>query len=92
MAGGLTNKGILRALPGEHIQLMTSAAFINQGAIAVDGATIFLNGAFNCGIAYFCHTAADTCVNDTDCDAGKCQFDSMAGHWHCGCAMCAPPP
>jgi hypothetical protein len=49
-------------------------------------------GAFQCGIAYFCHTAADTCLNDTDCGAAKCQYDRVAGHWHCGGATCAPPP
>jgi hypothetical protein len=49
-------------------------------------------GSFNCGYAYFCHTAADTCVNDTDCDSGRCQYDSTAGHWHCGGPLCAPPP
>jgi hypothetical protein len=49
-------------------------------------------GAFNCYVAYFCHTPADTCVNDTDCDSGKCQYDSTAAHWRCGGPMCAPPP
>jgi hypothetical protein len=49
-------------------------------------------GSFQCGVAYFCHTANDTCVNDTDCDAAKCQYDSAAGHWRCGGPSCAPPP
>jgi hypothetical protein len=49
-------------------------------------------GPFQCGIAYFCHTAADTCLNDTDCDAAKCQYDSTAALWRCGGPTCAPPP
>jgi hypothetical protein len=49
-------------------------------------------GPFQCGIAYFCHTQADTCVNDTDCDSGRCQFDGTAKHWQCGGPTCAPPP
>ena len=47
---------------------------------------------FNCGIAYFCHTAEDACVDDTDCDGAKCQYDSTAGRWRCGGPQCAPPP
>jgi hypothetical protein len=31
-------------------------------------------------------------VNDTDCDSARCQYDSTAGHWHCGGTPCAPPP
>jgi hypothetical protein len=49
-------------------------------------------GSFGCGTAYFCHTAGDTCDNDTDCDGSKCQYDSMTSHWRCGGSMCAPPP
>jgi len=48
-------------------------------------------GAFGCGIAYFCHTKADTCVNDGECNAGTCQYDSTAGYWHCGGPACSPP-
>jgi hypothetical protein len=49
-------------------------------------------GTFGCDVAYFCHTAADTCVDDTDCEAPGCQYDSTAGYWRCGGKGCAPPP
>jgi hypothetical protein len=43
----------------------------------------------NLSVAYFCHTAADTCANDTDCTgAGTCGYDTAAGHWSC----CSIPP
>jgi len=41
-------------------------------------------GSYGCGVAYFCHTAADTCVDDTDCESQQCQYDDTAGHWRCG--------
>lgn len=44
-----------------------------------------------CGSAYYCHTAADTCVNDTDCENSGCNYDAQAGHWSCG-GDCGPPP
>jgi hypothetical protein len=44
-----------------------------------------------CGWTYHCHTPADTCVNDVDCDGGVCWFDAAVGHWACG-AGCGPPP
>jgi hypothetical protein len=44
-----------------------------------------------CGVEYHCHKAADTCVNDSDCDGGRCNFNATAGHWICGIG-CGPPP
>ncbi len=52
--------------------------------------------------AYYCHTAADTCINDSDCapgDAGgaacasapSCVYDSEAQHWGCTQMICCPP-
>jgi len=46
-------------------------------------------------VGYFCHTAADECRSDSDCDPSKfestCVFDTTAGHWTCpqnqGCAQ-----
>ena len=38
---------------------------------------------------YFCHTAADTCTDDTDCAQTPgscpkgCDYDPQAGHWSC---------
>ena len=49
-------------------------------------------GAFNCDTAYFCHTASDTCIDDSDCDGQLCQYDTTAAHWKCGGPTCAPPP
>jgi len=47
----------------------------------------------SCGIAYFCHTAADTCLDDSDCDGGLCLYDKAASHWACaGGDGCVPPP
>lgn len=49
----------------------------------------FACGLFNGGL--FCHTCADTCVDDADCppDPSKgtghyCAFDRSVGHWACG--------
>jgi hypothetical protein len=38
---------------------------------------------------YYCHTASDTCGNDSDCGTdnlgrqGYCMFAATAGHWTC---------
>ncbi len=50
---------------------------------------------------YYCHTAADTCINDVDCppiDAGGgcsipsvCRYDTQAMHWACNDQRCCPP-
>jgi hypothetical protein len=37
---------------------------------------------------YFCHKAADTCVNDTDClcassQGGRCYYEPTVSHWQC---------
>jgi hypothetical protein len=51
---------------------------------------------------YYCHTAADTCVNDSDCtvvDAGTascdqvaaCEYDPTAQHWSCRQQSCCAP-
>jgi hypothetical protein len=44
---------------------------------------------------YYCHTAADACVDDSDCfvDGGRgrfCAYDPQARHWACGDAFCPP--
>lgn len=44
-----------------------------------------------CGSTYHCHTASDTCVNDSDCTGAGCNFNQQLGHWACG-GDCAPPP
>lgn len=41
---------------------------------------------------YFCHTTADECVDDSDCDPTQfemyCQYDGTAGQWTCPRSMC----
>jgi Cys-rich repeat protein len=41
----------------------------------------------SCGgvLGYYCHTAADLCVNDSDCgsDLQVCTYSTTAGHWEC---------
>jgi hypothetical protein len=40
---------------------------------------------------YYCHTAADKCVDDADCAAqggGDCRYDSAMGHWDCETSEC----
>ena len=44
-------------------------------------------------VQYACHTAADLCVNDTDCPDNPigpmlCSFDSSQGHWACVNVAC----
>ena len=44
-----------------------------------------------CGHGYFCHTAGDTCVDDSDCETGKsCNYASATGTW--SCSECWPIP
>jgi hypothetical protein len=44
-----------------------------------------------CGHGYFCHTATDTCIDDTDCDSGNsCNYDSINHNW--SCSYCLPIP
>ncbi|HTQ43573.1 MAG TPA: hypothetical protein VMI75_12505 [Polyangiaceae bacterium] len=41
---------------------------------------------------YYCHTAADTCIDDADCSSGSpagCFYSTSAGHWACASV---PPP
>jgi hypothetical protein len=41
----------------------------------------------NCGHGFFCHTAKDGCLDDSDCGGGLCTFDLNAQAWVCaqGC-------
>jgi hypothetical protein len=44
-------------------------------------------------IAYFCHTPADTCLDDSECvsptqGAGYCMYSPEVGHWSCGYGQC----
>jgi hypothetical protein len=42
-------------------------------------------------VGYFCHTASDTCTNDSDCQTtgvGYCAYHPELGHWACMHATC----
>lgn len=44
-----------------------------------------------CGHGYFCHTAHDNCVDDSDCGAGDtCNYDRLKDLW--SCTTCWPIP
>jgi hypothetical protein len=53
-------------------------------------------GSGNCGgiVGYYCHTAQDKCVNDSDCaDAGgafACDWSPTAGYWKCSMLELCP--
>lgn len=36
-----------------------------------------------CGHGYFCHTARDTCNDDSDCTEGTCNYDWVDESWSC---------
>lgn len=41
-------------------------------------------------IAYYCHTPADECVDDAECEGGGgyCMYRPEIGHWACGTGQC----
>jgi hypothetical protein len=43
-----------------------------------------------CGHGYFCHTPNDSCVDDSDCKQGTCNFDTQEKRW--SCSSCWPVP
>jgi hypothetical protein len=45
---------------------------------------------------WWCHTAADSCADDTDCTSAtntnaKCTFDPKTAHWACSSTLFLPP-
>jgi hypothetical protein len=44
----------------------------------------------SCGHGYFCHTPSDTCIDDSDCDGGACDYDQLAQRWQCEACLPAP--
>lgn len=49
-------------------------------------------GDYSGTVAYFCRTAEDECLNDSDCTdsgGGYCMFAEAAGHWVCSYSHCA---
>jgi hypothetical protein len=46
-----------------------------------------------CGGSYQCHTAEDTCLDDSDCtDPPGCNFNATLAHWACGGQLRQPAP
>jgi hypothetical protein len=50
-------------------------------------------GSYSGIIGYYCHTPADTCVNDSECSdpergPGYCMYRPELGHWQCGYGQC----
>lgn len=37
----------------------------------------------SCGHGFFCHTARDTCVDDSDCNNSECAYDRVDKRWSC---------
>jgi hypothetical protein len=65
-----------------------------------EGCDYCAQGSENCASApYYCHTASDTCINDTDCpsvDGGEfsitaCAYNPPAQRWACKQLVCLPP-
>ena len=54
------------------------------------------SGVSNCSMAWFCHTAQDTCIDSSDCTQGgnesECSFDGASQRWRCGPSTCLPVP
>jgi hypothetical protein len=49
-------------------------------------------GAYSGTVGYYCHTASDTCTNDSDCTeggAGYCAWQPAVGKWACSYGFCA---
>ncbi len=64
-----------------------------QGGYCSPSSTTVACGGFSVA-GYYCHTSADTCVDDADCTlsscgtspgAPTCLYSSSAGHWACAC-------
>ena len=44
----------------------------------------------SCGHGHFCHTQGDTCLDDSDCGKGTCNFDVLTHRW--SCSVCGGLP
>jgi hypothetical protein len=54
----------------------------------------FSCGRFSGTVGYYCHTPADTCVNDGECataasPTANCRFNPTVGAWACASGQCA---
>ena len=51
-------------------------------------------GSYSGVVAYYCHTAEDECIDDTDCGDGSewgtyCAYNLIVGRWTCSNSHCA---
>jgi hypothetical protein len=55
------------------------------------GASGYCSPSIACGgvVGYYCHVAADECVNDPDCTGVPCSYDIGAAHWACVNKTCS---
>jgi hypothetical protein len=54
----------------------------------------FICGTYAGVTGFYCHTAQDTCVNDSDCKSANalpafCGYNPEIGHWACSMTACA---
>lgn len=46
----------------------------------------------SCGHGYFCHTAQDSCLDDSDCSGAiGCNYDQLDKRWTCNVLACLDP-
>jgi hypothetical protein len=69
----------------------TDADCGSSGFCSPSGMTGCGNG-FGGTTGWYCHTCADTCVDDSDCASmgmqGACTLDPTVGHWACSYGNC----
>jgi hypothetical protein len=41
-----------------------------------------------CGHGYFCHSDCDACIDDSDCDGGRCNYSTLTHRFECLSPMC----
>lgn len=89
---------------GEAVATLQANHCLSEGNCQTDrdcGAAGYCSPSFSfCGnysgvVSYYCHTAADACVDDEDCRGvdggidGYCMFNPAATRWICSYSQCA---
>jgi len=67
-----------------------AALCTDSGACYAGGTKVSCACGDSCGHGYYCHTPSDTCLDDSDCDRGTCNYDRLDKRWTC--AICWPIP
>lgn len=68
----------------------TTALCPDSAACYADGTKVPCVCGDSCGHGYYCHTPNDTCLDDSDCAQGTCNYDRLDQLWRC--AICWPIP